>query len=106
MGSLDKVVSWAHQFPYTHPLWLEQFLGFLNIYDTDSAKAVCSRGGEGSWEKVELPESNGLRTPCVEGSWAYALSWPGEVPTLFITRPHLGTPQSLPDSIFHFSCRS
>uniref|UniRef100_A0A8C9BIV4 Cytochrome P450 n=1 Tax=Phocoena sinus TaxID=42100 RepID=A0A8C9BIV4_PHOSS len=44
MGRLVKVVSWAHQFPYTHPLWLRQFLGFLNIYDTDFAKAVYSRG--------------------------------------------------------------
>ncbi|XP_019655479.1 cytochrome P450 4B1 isoform X7 [Ailuropoda melanoleuca] len=43
-GSLDKVVSWAHQFPYAHPLWLGQFLGFLNIYEPDYAKAVYSRG--------------------------------------------------------------
>ncbi|XP_039080459.1 cytochrome P450 4B1 isoform X2 [Hyaena hyaena] len=46
-GSLDKVVSWAHQFPYAHPLWLGQFLGFLNIYEPDYAKAVYSRGGKG-----------------------------------------------------------
>ncbi|XP_057565890.1 cytochrome P450 4B1 [Hippopotamus amphibius kiboko] len=44
MGSLDKVVSWSHQFPYAHPLWMGQFLGFLNIYDPDYAKAVYSRG--------------------------------------------------------------
>ncbi|XP_045884237.1 cytochrome P450 4B1 [Meles meles] len=43
-GSLDKVVSWAHQFPYAHPLWLGPFLGFLNIYEPDYAKAVYSRG--------------------------------------------------------------
>ncbi|XP_070366095.1 cytochrome P450 4B1-like isoform X2 [Equus asinus] len=43
-GSLDKVVSWAHQFPYAHPLWYGQFLGFLNIYEPDYAKAVYSRG--------------------------------------------------------------
>uniref|UniRef100_F7BIG1 Cytochrome P450 family 4 subfamily B member 1 n=1 Tax=Equus caballus TaxID=9796 RepID=F7BIG1_HORSE len=43
-GSLDKVVSWAHQFPYAHPLWYGQFVGFLNIYEPDYAKAVYSRG--------------------------------------------------------------
>ncbi|XP_012504512.1 PREDICTED: cytochrome P450 4B1 isoform X1 [Propithecus coquereli] len=43
-GNLDKVVSWAHQFPYAHPLWFGQFLGFLNIYEPDYAKAVYSRG--------------------------------------------------------------
>uniref|UniRef100_A0A8C0CMF9 Cytochrome P450 4B1 n=1 Tax=Balaenoptera musculus TaxID=9771 RepID=A0A8C0CMF9_BALMU len=41
MGSLDKVV-------------------FLNIYGPDYTKAVYSRGGEDSWEKVELPERRGL----------------------------------------------
>ncbi|XP_010608553.1 cytochrome P450 4B1 [Fukomys damarensis] len=43
-GSLDKVVSWAHQFPYASPLWMGPFLGFLNIYEPDYAKAVYSRG--------------------------------------------------------------
>ncbi|XP_019483515.1 PREDICTED: cytochrome P450 4B1 [Hipposideros armiger] len=43
-GSLDKVVSWAHQFPCAHQLWFGPFLGFLNIYDPDYAKAVYSRG--------------------------------------------------------------
>uniref|UniRef100_A0A9L0TVB1 Cytochrome P450 family 4 subfamily B member 1 n=1 Tax=Equus caballus TaxID=9796 RepID=A0A9L0TVB1_HORSE len=43
MGSLDKVVSWAHQFPYAHPLWYGQFVGFLNIYEPDYAKTVYSR---------------------------------------------------------------
>uniref|UniRef100_A0A2K5JNE3 Cytochrome P450 family 4 subfamily B member 1 n=1 Tax=Colobus angolensis palliatus TaxID=336983 RepID=A0A2K5JNE3_COLAP len=43
-GSLDKVVSWAHQFPYAHQLWFGQFVGFLNIYEPDYAKAVYSRG--------------------------------------------------------------
>ncbi|KAM6217033.1 cytochrome P450 4B1 [Rhynchocyon petersi] len=42
--SLDKVVSWAHQYPYAHPLWIGQFIGFLNIYEPDYAKAVYSRG--------------------------------------------------------------
>ncbi|KAM6174070.1 LOW QUALITY PROTEIN: cytochrome P450 4B1 [Erethizon dorsatum] len=41
-GSLDKVVSWAHQFPYAYPFWVGQFLGFLNIYEPDYAKAVYS----------------------------------------------------------------
>ncbi|XP_028367309.1 cytochrome P450 4B1-like isoform X1 [Phyllostomus discolor] len=43
-GSLDKVVSWAHEFPHAHPLWYGQFLGFLNIYEPEYAKAVYSRG--------------------------------------------------------------
>ncbi|EHB14337.1 Cytochrome P450 4B1 [Heterocephalus glaber] len=43
-GSLDKVVSWAQQFPYASPLWMGPFLGFLNIYEPDYAKAVYSRG--------------------------------------------------------------
>uniref|UniRef100_A0A8D0W4K3 Cytochrome P450 4B1 n=1 Tax=Sus scrofa TaxID=9823 RepID=A0A8D0W4K3_PIG len=43
-GSLDKMVSWAHQFPHAHPLWLGPFLGFLNIYEPEYAKAVYSRG--------------------------------------------------------------
>nr|KAF6443433.1 cytochrome P450 family 4 subfamily B member 1 [Molossus molossus] len=42
--SLDKVVSWAHQFPYAHQLWFGGFLGCLNIYEPDYAKAVFSRG--------------------------------------------------------------
>uniref|UniRef100_A0A8C0KPT9 Cytochrome P450 family 4 subfamily B member 1 n=1 Tax=Canis lupus dingo TaxID=286419 RepID=A0A8C0KPT9_CANLU len=46
-GSLDKVVTWAHQYDYAHPLWLGPFLGFLNIYEPDYAKAVYSRGGKG-----------------------------------------------------------
>ncbi|XP_049631445.1 cytochrome P450 4B1-like [Suncus etruscus] len=44
VGGLDKVVSWANQFPYAHPLWFGQFLGILNIYEPDYAKAVYSRG--------------------------------------------------------------
>lgn len=44
LGSLDKVVSWAQQFPHAHPLWFGQFVGFLNIYEPDYAKAVYSRG--------------------------------------------------------------
>ena len=72
-GSLDKVVSWAHQFPYAHPLWLGQFLGFLNIYEPDYAKAVYSRGGEDSQERVGFPESKGLRVPSGEESWGLQL---------------------------------
>ncbi|KAK7795878.1 hypothetical protein U0070_012533 [Myodes glareolus] len=44
VGSLDKVVSWSQEFPYAHPLWLGQFVGYLNIYEPDYAKAVYSRG--------------------------------------------------------------
>ncbi|CAO2588554.1 Cytochrome P450 4B1 [Lemmus lemmus] len=44
LGSLDKVVSWSQEFPYAHPLWFGQFIGFLNIYEPDYAKAVYSRG--------------------------------------------------------------
>lgn len=43
-GSLDKVVSWIHQYPSAHQLWLGPFLGFLNIYEPDYVKAVYSRG--------------------------------------------------------------
>lgn len=43
-GCLDKVVSWIHQFPFAHQLWLGPFLGFLNIYEPEYVKAVYSRG--------------------------------------------------------------
>lgn len=68
------MLFWDHQFPYLHPLWFGEFLGFLNIYDTNYAKAVYTRGGKGSWEKLKLHESKGLRVPCGEGSWACTLS--------------------------------
>ncbi|XP_016054825.1 PREDICTED: cytochrome P450 4B1 isoform X2 [Miniopterus natalensis] len=42
--NLDKILSWTRQFPYAHPLWFGPFLGFLNIYEPDYAKAVYSRG--------------------------------------------------------------
>ena len=71
---LNKMLFWDHQFPYLHPLWFGEFLGFLNIYDTNYAKAVYTRGGKGSWEKLKLHESKGLRVPCGEGSWACTLS--------------------------------
>lgn len=51
LGSLDKVVSWAQQFPHAHPLWFGQFVGFLNIYEPDYAKAVYSRGGKVHWKE-------------------------------------------------------
>lgn len=71
-GSLDKMVSWAHQFPYAHQLWIGPFQGFLNIYEPDYVKAVYSRGGESSQERAGLPESLGLRTPCGAESWAHS----------------------------------
>lgn len=53
------MVSWAHQFPHAHPLWLGPFLGFLNIYEPEYAKAVYSRGGEGSRERWDLLRAEG-----------------------------------------------
>lgn len=50
-GGLDKVVTWTEQFPYAHPLWLGQFIVFLNIYEPDYAKAVYSRGGKVPWRE-------------------------------------------------------
>uniref|UniRef100_A0A8D0GYT3 Cytochrome P450 family 4 subfamily B member 35 n=1 Tax=Sphenodon punctatus TaxID=8508 RepID=A0A8D0GYT3_SPHPU len=44
VGDLDKVMSWAEQYPYGHSLWFGGFLGFLNIYHPEYAKAVYSRG--------------------------------------------------------------
>lgn len=38
------MVSWAHQFPHAHQLWIGPFQGFLNIYEPDYVKAVYSRG--------------------------------------------------------------
>lgn len=67
------MVTWAHQYDYAHPLWLGPFLGFLNIYEPDYAKAVYSRGGEDSRERRWLPESKGLRAPSGEESWALHL---------------------------------
>ncbi|XP_074122119.1 cytochrome P450 4B1-like isoform X1 [Sminthopsis crassicaudata] len=43
-GELDKVLSWANIYPCAHQLWMGSFIGFLNIYDPDYAKAVFSRG--------------------------------------------------------------
>lgn len=51
LGGLDKVVTWTQQFPYAHPLWLGQFVVFLNIYEPDYAKAVYSRGGKVPWRE-------------------------------------------------------
>ena len=89
-GGLDKVVYWTHQFPYAHQLWLGRFLGFLNIYDPEYAKAVYSRGGEDSWKKLELPESRGLGA-----MWGGVLGLhpkSGQVLTLFITKHPPGFP--------------
>lgn len=66
------MVSWAEQFPYAHPLWLGQFVGFLNIYEPDYAKAVYSRGGEVPWRQGGLPENNGPRDR-VEGGQGLCL---------------------------------
>ncbi|EDL30644.1 mCG1264, partial [Mus musculus] len=43
LGDLDKVGTWTEQFPYAHPLWLGQFVVFLNIYEPDYSKAVYSQ---------------------------------------------------------------
>lgn len=50
-GGLDKAVTWAQEFPYAHSLWVGQFIGFLNIYEPDYAKAVYSRGGKVPWRE-------------------------------------------------------
>ena len=55
------MVSWAHEFPYAHPLWYGQFLGSLNIYDPDFAKTTYSLGDEHSREEAGLSENKGLR---------------------------------------------
>uniref|UniRef100_A0A674IV01 Uncharacterized protein n=1 Tax=Terrapene triunguis TaxID=2587831 RepID=A0A674IV01_9SAUR len=43
---LNKVISWAEKYPCAHSVWFGGFLGFLNIYHPEYAKAVYSRGGE------------------------------------------------------------
>ncbi|XP_074859326.1 cytochrome P450 4B1-like [Carettochelys insculpta] len=40
---LDKIVSWSQKYPRAHPLWYGGFLGCLNIYHLEYAKAVYSR---------------------------------------------------------------
>uniref|UniRef100_A0A5F8HBT4 Cytochrome P450 4B1-like n=1 Tax=Monodelphis domestica TaxID=13616 RepID=A0A5F8HBT4_MONDO len=49
-GALDKIISWANTYPSAHPLWFGRFIGFLNIYDPDYAKAVYSRGDPKAWD--------------------------------------------------------
>ncbi|XP_061488874.1 cytochrome P450 4B1-like isoform X2 [Rhineura floridana] len=44
IGELTTMVSWSEKHPYGHSLWFGAFLGFLNIYHPDYAKAVYSRG--------------------------------------------------------------
>nr|XP_020663182.1 cytochrome P450 4B1-like isoform X1 [Pogona vitticeps] len=44
IGELGTMVSWAEKYPHAHSLWYGAFLGFLNIYDPEYAKAVYSRG--------------------------------------------------------------
>uniref|UniRef100_K7F4P5 Cytochrome P450 4B1-like n=1 Tax=Pelodiscus sinensis TaxID=13735 RepID=K7F4P5_PELSI len=41
---LNKIMSWTEKYPYAHPVWFGGFLGFLNIYHPEYAKAVYSRG--------------------------------------------------------------
>ncbi|XP_074858305.1 cytochrome P450 4B1-like [Carettochelys insculpta] len=41
---LDKILSWSEKYPYAHAVWFGGFLGFLNIYHPEYAKAVYSRG--------------------------------------------------------------
>ncbi|XP_051855739.1 cytochrome P450 4B1 [Antechinus flavipes] len=49
-GGLDKIMAWANTYPSAHPLWFGKFIGFLNIYDPDYAKAVYSRGDPKAWD--------------------------------------------------------
>ncbi|XP_033008104.1 cytochrome P450 4B1-like [Lacerta agilis] len=44
IGELATMVSWSERYPNGHPLWFGAFLGFLNIYHPDYAKAIYSRG--------------------------------------------------------------
>ncbi|XP_053248503.1 cytochrome P450 4B1-like [Podarcis raffonei] len=44
IGELTTMVSWSERYPKGHSLWFGAFLGFLNIYHPDYAKAVYSRG--------------------------------------------------------------
>ncbi|XP_034977169.1 cytochrome P450 4B1 [Zootoca vivipara] len=44
IGELSTMVSWSERYPNGHSLWFGAFLGFLNIYHPDYAKAVYSRG--------------------------------------------------------------
>uniref|UniRef100_A0A8C0IRG2 Cytochrome P450 family 4 subfamily B member 1 n=1 Tax=Chelonoidis abingdonii TaxID=106734 RepID=A0A8C0IRG2_CHEAB len=37
---LNKVISWAEKYPCAHSVWFGGFLGFLNIYHPEYAKAV------------------------------------------------------------------
>uniref|UniRef100_A0A8C8RAZ3 Cytochrome P450 4B1-like n=1 Tax=Pelusios castaneus TaxID=367368 RepID=A0A8C8RAZ3_9SAUR len=41
---LETIISWAEKYPYAHSVWFGGFLGFLNIYHPEYAKAVYSRG--------------------------------------------------------------
>lgn len=81
LGSLDKVVSWSQEFPYAHPLWLGQFVGFLNIYEPDYAKAVYSRGGEVPWREG-FPGNDRLRDPVGEGQGLCLKSWMRKIKSL------------------------
>ncbi|EMP34120.1 Cytochrome P450 4B1 [Chelonia mydas] len=44
---LNKIMSWVEKYPGAHSVWFGGFLGFLNIYHPEYAKAVYSRGGKG-----------------------------------------------------------
>ncbi|CAM2119098.1 unnamed protein product [Caretta caretta] len=41
---LNKIISWVEKYPGAHSVWFGGFLGFLNIYHPEYAKAVYSRG--------------------------------------------------------------
>jgi hypothetical protein len=85
-------VSWAHQFPYAHPLWFGQFIGFLNIYEPDYAKAVYSRRGEVSLgEGGASCEGSGDNVGKRSGSVSKVWEEDGQVPTLLINKPLFGT---------------
>lgn len=81
---LDKVVSWAHQFPYAHPLWFGPFLGCLNIYEPDYAKAVYSRGVSVLGRGRDLLRAKGSGHHVGRSPWPAPKVWAADVHILFI----------------------
>ncbi|XP_069498353.1 cytochrome P450 4B1-like [Ambystoma mexicanum] len=46
---LDKVISWAEQYPFGHTLWFGNFLPMLFITHPDYAKTLLGRGDPKAW---------------------------------------------------------